>query len=284
MRAPRRKRHRAGCAVPPLPENTAAHVPWASATQMPHSRRRGRWFPRAPPAPSSRQRANVALTGSGSISLPHIPGTPCRGSISPWCVPERQVVAIFRRNASPGCRPWQYFAVVRFRGLADGKMLAKCVPQRPTVARSRRDAFSGCRPWQYFAVVRFRGSSRGEIMPRCVLGRRSVAFFSPHAFPKGSRTGKASLPGSISPPCIQNELALARFARHASEKRRKQPFENTPREDLARKGPFSLRRPLRSCTARRSCRRSALERKKIGQSQIIAGVLARTRSKVVTSY
>ena len=110
--------------------------------------------------------------------------------------------------------------------LADGKMLAKCVPP---------------------------ASDSGEIMPRCVFGRRSVAAFSLHAFPKGPRTGKAPLPGSISPPCIQNGLALARYARRASEKRRKQPSENTPRKDLARKGPFSLRGPLESCTARISC-------------------------------
>ena len=139
-------------------------------------------------------------------------------------------------------------------------------------------------PWQHSAVVRSRAAGRGNISPWCVFGRRSVAFFSPHAFPKGPRTGKASLPGKISPPCIRNEPALARYSRHASEKRRKQPFENTPREDLARKGPLSLRGPLRSCTACGSCRRSALERERIGQSQKIAGVLARTRSKVVTSY
>ena len=51
---------------------------------------------------------------------------------------------------------------------------------------------------------------------------------------------------------------VARYRRRASEKPRKSPSEDTPREDLARKGPFSLRGPFRSCTARRSCRRSAL--------------------------
>ena len=96
-------------------------------------------------------------------------------------------------------------------------------------------------------------SDSGKISPRCVFGRRSVAAFSLHAFPKGPRTGKAPVRGSISPPCIQNELASARYARRASEKPRKQSSRNTPHEDLARKGPFSLRAPLRSCTARRSC-------------------------------
>ena len=139
-------------------------------------------------------------------------------------------------------------------------------------------------PWQHSAAVRSRVADRGNISPWCVPGRRSVAAFSLHAFPKGPRTGKTPVRGSISPPCIQNELASARYARHASEKPRKRAFGNAPREDLARKGPFSLRRPLRSCTARESCRRSALERERIGQSQKIAGILTRTRSKVVTSY
>ena len=196
-------------------------------------------------------------TGSGNISLPHIPGTPCRGNIPPWCVPGRRSVAAFRRDAFPGSRSWQHSAVVRFRG-------------------GRR--------WQNAREMRSPASDSGKISPRCVFGRRSVAAFSLHAFPKGHRTGKAPLPGSISPPCIRNEPASARYSRHASEKPCKQSFGDAPREDLATKGPFSLRGPLRSCTARRSCRRSALERERIGQSQKIAGVSTRTRSKVATSY
>ena len=242
-------------------------------------------LPRAPPAPSSRQRANAAPTGSGSISLPHIPGVPCRGNVSTPCVPRGQVVAIFRRGAFSGGDPWHHSAAVPFSGA-----------RRWQNAREMRSP--GVRQWQDLAAMRFRavghgsispwcvfgGSSRGEIMPRCVPERRSVAAFSLHAFPKGPRTGKAPVRGNISPPCIRNELASARYARHASEKPRKSPSEDTPREDLARKGPFSLRGPFRSCTARGSCRRSALERERIGQSQKIAGILTRTRSKVVTSY
>ena len=51
----------------------------------------------------------------------------------------------------------------------------------------------------------------------------------------------------------ENGLALARCARHASGMPRKSPSEDTPREDPARKGPFSLHGPLESCTARESC-------------------------------
>lgn len=80
-----------------------------------------------------------------------------------------------------------------------------------------------------------------------------MASFALHVSQKVPRTGKAPLPGNISPPCIQNELTLARFARHVSEMPCKSPFGNTPREDLATKGIFSLHRPLESCTTRESC-------------------------------
>ena len=115
------------------------------------------------------------------------------------------------------------------------------------------------------ATVRSRVLGDGNISPWCVPGRQSVASFAPHASPRGPRTGKAPLPGNISPPCIQNELTLARFARHVSEMPCKSPFGNTPREDLATKGIFSLHRPLESCTARESCHRSAHERKGSGR-------------------
>ena len=106
--------------------------------------------------------------------------------------------------------------------------------------------------WQYSRAVRSRGSCRGKIPPRCVPGRQSVASFAPHASPRGPRTGKSPVRGKIRAPRIRNELALARYARHASEMPRKPPSEDTPREDPARKGHFSLHGSLESCTARRS--------------------------------
>ena len=103
------------------------------------------------------------------------------------------------------------------------------------------------------ATVRSRVPGDGNISPWCIPGRQSVASFALHVSQKVPRTGKAPLPGNISPPCIQNELTLARFARHVSEMPCKSPFGNTPREDLATKGVFSLHRPLESCTTRESC-------------------------------
>ena len=107
--------------------------------------------------------------------------------------------------------------------------------------------------WQYTRAVRPQVPCRGKISPRCVPGRQSVASFALHASRKRSRTGKSPVRGKIRAPCIRNEPALARCARHASEKPRKSPSEDTPREDLARKEPFSLHKPLESCTARSSC-------------------------------
>ena len=142
------------------------------------------------------------------------------------------------------------------------------------MAKRSRNAFLGARrwqdcalmrswpdwQWQYSRAVRSQGSCRGKIPPRCVLGQRSMASFALHASRKRSRTGKSPVRGKIRAPCIRNELALAGYARHASEKPCKQPFGNTPREDLARKGHFSLHGPLESCTARESCHPASTKR------------------------
>ena len=155
------------------------------------------------------------------------------------------------RTKMPLC--WQDVANMRSRALDDGKMHAKCVSQRPTVAGLRPDALLGDWQWQYSRAMRSRVPCRGKMLAKCVPGRQSVASFALHVSRKWPQTGKSPVRGSISPPCIQNELILAGYARHASEKPRKQPFGNAPREDLAMKGPLSLHRPLESCTARESC-------------------------------
>ena len=94
----------------------------------------------------------------------------------------------------------------------------------------------------------------------CVPGCLTMTIFCPGVSQKRPRTGKGPLRGNISPPCIQNELALARYACHVSEKPCKSPLEDTPREYLARKGPFSLHGALESCTTCRFCHDSAFAR------------------------
>ena len=124
-----------------------------------------------------------------------------------------------------------------------------------------RELWQGNRPartkmplrWQDVANMRPRALDDGKMLAKCVPGRQSVAIFSLHASRKRPRTGKSPVRGKIRAPCIRNELALAGYARHASEKPRKPPFGNAPREDLARKDPFSLHGPLESRMARRSC-------------------------------
>ena len=115
---------------------------------------------------------------------------------------------------------------MRSRATGSGNILARCVLECLAVARFRRGAFPGGNPWQ---VLR-------SMHPESGLGRENRQFaarFARHA--------------------SENGLALARYARHVFEKPRKQLFGNTPREDLAMKGPLSLHGPLESRTARRSC-------------------------------
>ena len=174
------------------------------------------------------------------------------GDISPRCIPECSAMALHR--AVPAARPSRAstlsFVLLagafsksclrrRFFCGEGGSYLVRGESRRSSMARSSR--------------MRFRATGSGNIPPRCGPGRQSVAIFSSHASPRGLRTGKSPVRGKIRAPCIRNELALARYARHASEKPRKQPFGNTPREDPARKGRLSLHGPLESCTARRSC-------------------------------
>ena len=90
----------------------------------------------------------------------------------------------------------------------------------------------------------------GKISPRCVPELPAMARYRPDAFPKGPRTGKAPVRGNISPACIRIQLILARYACHVSEKPRRAPLGNTPREHLAAKGRF--RRPKPSNHARRT--------------------------------
>ena len=146
-------------------------------------------LPRAPPAPSSRQRANAAPTGSGSISLPHIPGVPCRGNVSPWCIPEERVVAIFRRDASPGARRWQNAREMRSPASDSGKISPRCVFGLSAMARYRRGAFSGgpvvarlCRgafsggdPWRLFRFMRSRRGIGREKRPFLAAYRRRAS-------------------------------------------------------------------------------------------------------------
>ena len=87
-------------------------------------------------------------------------------------------------------------------------------------------------------------------------GRRKATFlakYRPDVFLKEPRTIKTPLHRKISPPCIQNELILARYAPHVFKMPCKAPLKDTPSEDLAREGPFSLHGPLKSCTTGESC-------------------------------
>ena len=130
---------------------------------------------------SDRQRQHIsAAYPRNTLPWQHIDAMRPRGG---------QVVAIFRRGAFSGGRPWQDFAPMRsraagrsiipprclFRALADGRTLAKCVRQRPTVARYRCDAFSDHRPWQLFRFMRSRRGLGREKRPFLAAYRRRAS-------------------------------------------------------------------------------------------------------------
>ncbi len=102
--------------------------------------------------------------------------------------------------------------------------MAWCLAMSPAGAVGRSVPWdagrsAGVQSWQDYAVVRSRAAGHGKMLAKRVPRRPTVA----------------------------------RYSRHASEKPRKRAFGDTPREDLAKKGPFPLRGPLKSCTARGSC-------------------------------
>ena len=169
------------------------------------------------------------------------------GNIPPRCVPGRSTMAKCSRNAFPSVRrwqdcalmrswpdwQWQYTRAVRPQVSIRGKISPRCVPGRLPMEKCSRNAFPGGNPWQ---VLR-------SMHPESGLGRENrqfVARFARHA--------------------SENGLALAGYARHASEMSRKSPLEDTPREDPARKGHFSLHGPLESRMARESCHPASTKR------------------------
>ena len=189
------------------------------------------------------------------------------GDISPRCIPECSAMALHR--AVPAARPSRASTLsfvllagafsksclrCRFFCGEGGSYLVRGESRRSSMARSSR--------------MRSRATGSGNILARCVPGGLAVARFRRGAFPGGNpwqvlrsmhpesglgRENRQLLARSAR-HASENGLALARCARHASEKPRKSPSEDTPREDLARKGPFSLHGPFESRTARESCR------------------------------
>ena len=162
---------------------------------------------------------------------------------------------------------------MRSRATGSGNIPPRCVPGRSTMAKCPRNAFPSVRRWrdcalmrpwpdwqrQYSRAVRSRGSCRGKIPPRCVLGRQSVASFALHAS-RGLGRENRQFVARFARHASENGLALAGYARHASEMSRKSPLEDTPREDPARKGHFSLHGPLESRMARESCHPASTKR------------------------
>lgn len=93
------------------------------------------------------------------------PRTPCRGNISPLCIPKRSAMARYARHASPGGNPWQVL-----RSMHPEKGLGR--EKRPFVARFARYVSKMGWFWQdsramypKSAAKRRPGMHRAKILP-----------------------------------------------------------------------------------------------------------------------
>ena len=146
------------------------------------------------------------------------------GDIPPRCVHECSAMALHR--AVPAARPSRAstlsfvlltgrrspnpaFGAVFLRG---GRQLFGAGRIQASVhGKIFANALSGDWQWQYSRAVRSRASIRGKIPPRCVPGWQSVAIFSPHASPRGLRTGKSPVRGKIRAPCIRKRAGFGKI-------------------------------------------------------------------------
>lgn len=194
-------------------------------------------LPRPPPVGRARQCPGSFIAAAPTAAAGHrrIPrmgsgGVRWERACCPLHSRRVDLLAICCRGASSGGRAWRHMPANCIpRRPAHSNVCSQCALGRSATARCPRNAFPSAWRWRYVDVMRSRVSDDGNILPRCI--------------PKRPRTGKGPLRGNISPPCIQNELALAGYARHVSEKFCKSPLEDTPREYLARKGPFRCANP-----------------------------------------
>ena len=132
---------------PHFPKTLRRVYQWTGATQMPHSRRRGR---------CSLERPRLLHRGSAPMPLRRAAAAyPCR--ISPEC----PAVATYRRHASREGRSWQYTAVVRFRAAIRGGFFASCVPEGALDGKSASS-------WQHIAAVHPKRAGFGKICAPCI--------------------------------------------------------------------------------------------------------------------
>ena len=123
------------------------------------------------------------------LAVMHPPPALADGKMLAECIPQRPTVARCCRSVFSGCRPWQYFALVHPRALAND-----------------RNVLPGVRQWQDLAAMRFRAAIRGSFFASCV--------------PEGASDGKSASSrqhtaavhpkragfGKICAPCIRKAL------------------------------------------------------------------------------
>ena len=108
------------------------------------------------------------------------------GKMLAKCVPRRPTAARYRRGAFSGCRPWQYFAMVHPRALAND-----------------RNVLPGVRQWQDIAAMRSRAAIRGSFFASCVPEGASDGKSAPSWQNIAAMHPKRAGFGKICAPCIR---------------------------------------------------------------------------------
>ena len=144
----RQSRPVAGC--PPAAVRPTA-APWLGAQPAAGSRACGQVPVRSrqPPRPWA-----VAVPWPGARAL-------ADGKMLAKCVLQRPTVAIYRRHAFPGVRPWQDIAVMRSRAAIRGGFFTSCVPEGASDGKSAPS-------WQHIAAVHPKRAGFGKIFAPCI--------------------------------------------------------------------------------------------------------------------
>ena len=189
-------------------------------------------------------------------------------------------MARYRRYAFPSARRWQDMREMRSRATGSGKISPRCVPGRSTMAKCSRNAFPSVRRWQDCALMHswpdWQWQYSRAMRSRGVLPWQDSAAVRP----------RAAIRGKFCAPCIPKAASDGKIASSRQDSRAMHPKTGWLWQDMSAmhpkcpansrlgihranilpgRGPFRCTGSPESCIVRRSCHRSAHERKGSGR-------------------
>ena len=155
------------------PQPTAPPVVrYRSAAGGPARSRQSRPVAGCPPAADGPACGQVSVRSRRPSSQPAVPWPGARaladGKMLAKCVPQRPTVAIYRRHAFPGVRPWQDIAAVRSRAAIRGSFFTSCVPEGASDGKSASSR-------QHIAAMHPKRAGFGKICAPCIRKAPQIA-------------------------------------------------------------------------------------------------------------